>query len=72
MNGAVLLFTVCFLGAHERCLPARLELPEMTITSCDVQAQPLIAQWLGERSDVDSISIRMWHCVESGREETPT
>jgi hypothetical protein len=70
MNILVLIFTVCRLASADVCNDIRVAVDQqLPVSGCLMQAQPIMAQWIG---DNPGWAIKRWRCEYSGnrREET--
>jgi len=62
----VLIMTVCSLSAPDKCDEARLQFAaDESLMQCMMQAQPYIAQWVGEHPDSQ---VKRWRCAYPERE----
>jgi hypothetical protein len=60
MNPLELIFTVCLLANGSVCKDNHVPVDErMTISACVMQAQPIMAQWIG---DNPGWTIKRWRC----------
>ena len=67
MDFIELVLTVCSLAQPAQCDERRLVFSSETgsICGCMMQAQPYIAQWVGEHPGV---AVTRWRCVTPGSE----
>ena len=69
MDFVELLMTVCTLSQPMTCDEQRMVFSSdiVSLRSCVVQAQPYIAQWIGNHP---SLEVHSWRCAPSGHEKT--
>ena len=62
----LIIMTVCALNAPADCHEARLQFAEpVSLMACMMQAQPYLAQWVGEHPNV---RVARWRCAYPERD----